>query len=96
MKEQSGKQGKSDTGRQKLFKLSDTTGKMSDLIFNEWPDPDPDDDPARPGVEDELQDLIGRAEERRSDPDKDDPDLGCGGKLPPDHPDADLLDDLDL
>lgn len=94
MEDESGKQGKSDNGRQKLFKLGDTSGKMSDLIFNEGPDPD--DDPARDGVEDELQDLIGRAEERRSDPDKDDPDLGCGGKLPPDHPDADLLDDLDL
>lgn len=96
MEEESGDTGKSDNYRQKLFELSDTTGTMSDPIFNKGPDPDPGDDPARPGVEDELQDLIGRAEEHRSDPDEDDPDLGCGGKLPPDHPDADLLDDLDL
>lgn len=55
------------------------------------------DDPADPGVEDELQDLLGRVDEtsaKRSD--SGEPDLGCGGKLPPDHPDADLLDDLDL
>ncbi len=95
MKEGSRKQGKSDNGRQKSSEYRDTTGKMSDPIFNEGPDPDPDDDPARPGVEDELQDLIGRAENRQDPTDKD-LDLGLGGKLPPDHPDADLLDDLDL
>ncbi|MCB0857339.1 MAG: hypothetical protein KDB57_04360 [Solirubrobacterales bacterium] len=59
-------------------------------------DPDPDDDPANPGVEDELQDLVGRAEERRADPDEEEADVSWGGKLPADHPDADLLDDLDL
>jgi hypothetical protein len=60
------------------------------------PEPDPDDDPAYAGVEDELQDLVGRAEERRPEPDEVEPDVTWGGKLPADHPDADLLDDLDL
>lgn len=57
-----------------------------------------DDDPARPGVEDELQDLVGRVPDRRDkgDDSEDDLDVGLGGKLPPDHPDADLIDDLDL
>ncbi len=76
---------------------------MTDQFFTEGPDPDLDDDPARPGVDDELQDLIGRAEESRPDPDDeagdqvgDELDVSCDGKLPADHPDADMLDDLDL
>ena len=73
---------------------------MTDPFFSEGPDLDPDDDPARAGVEDELQDLIGRAEERRPEAaeneGEDELDVSCGGKLPPDHPDADMLDDLDL
>jgi hypothetical protein len=96
LEEESRSQGKSDNGRQKFFEYRDTTGKMSDPIFNDGPDPDPDDDPARPGVEDELQDLIGRAEERRPEPGEDALDVSWGGKLPPHHPDANVLDDLDL
>lgn len=57
-------------------------------------DPEPD-DPADAGVEDELQDLIGRVRDRQED-DEDELDFSLGGKLPPDHPDADVLDDLDL
>lgn len=59
-------------------------------------EPDPDDDPAKAGVEDELQDLVGSARRRRDDDDDQGLDLSMGGKLPPDHPDADLIDDLDL
>lgn len=59
--------------------------------------PDPDEDPAESGVEDELQDLVGSVRERRNeDEEPDDLDFSCGGKLPPDHPDADVFDDLDL
>jgi len=65
---------------------------------------DPEDpascDPAESGVEDELQDLVGPVCDRSGDRDRhredDELDLSCGGKLPPDHPDADLFDDLDL
>ena len=66
---------------------------MNEPHFCRETEPEPEDDPARPGVEDELQDLIGRVERRRQE---DELDLGCGGKLPANHPDADLLDDLDL
>ena len=59
--------------------------------------PDPDDDPAVTGVEDELQDLVGRVRDRRDDgEDAEELDFSLDGKLPPDHPEADLLDDLDL
>lgn len=59
--------------------------------------PDPEEDPAEPGVKDELQDLVGSIRRRRDDDDDDQElDFSMGGKLPPDHPDADLLDDLDL
>lgn len=56
------------------------------------------DDPADPGVEGELQDLLGRADDSRvkHGTDTGEADSGCGGKLPPDHPDADVFDDLDL
>lgn len=62
------------------------------------PQSDPfSDDPAGPGVDDELQDLVGRADERRrSGKEGNHSEAGCGGKLPPDDPNADLLDDLDL
>ena len=60
-------------------------------------DTDPDDDPAKAGVEDELQDLDGSVRKRRDRQDEDeDLDFSTGGKLPPDHPDADIFDDLDL
>ena len=59
--------------------------------------PDPDDDPAVAGVEDELQDLVGSVRRHRDDDDDDQElDFSMGGKLPPDHPDADVFDDLDL
>ena len=56
------------------------------------------DDPADPGVEDELQDLLGRVDDSRAknETNTGEPDSSCGGKLPPDHPDADVFDDLDL
>ena len=75
---------------------SDTASQMTSWTYENEPCPDPDDDPANPGVEDELQDLIGRAEERKSESNEDELDFSCGGKLPPDHPDADIYDDLDL
>ncbi|MCB0861728.1 MAG: hypothetical protein KDB66_00770 [Solirubrobacterales bacterium] len=59
-------------------------------------EPDPDDDPAKAGVEDELQDLVGLVRRRRDDVDAEELDFSMGGKLPPDHPDADVFDDLDL
>ena len=59
--------------------------------------PDPEEDPAETGVQDELQDLVGSARKRRARQEEDeDVDFSMGGKLPADHPDADLLDDLDL
>ena len=67
---------------------------MRTLIVTGWPDPE--EDPAEAGVEDELQDLVGSVRRRRDDDDDDGLDFSMGGKLPPDHPDADLLDDLDL
>lgn len=59
--------------------------------------PDPE-EPANPGVEDEIQDLVGRVRDRRDDDDEpeEELDFSLGGKLPPDHPDADIFDDLDL
>ena len=56
------------------------------------------DDPADPGVEDELQDLLGRVCDSREKcgTDTGEADSSCGGKLPPDHPNADVFDDLDL
>jgi len=63
-------------------------------MSNDFVDPESD-DPADPGVEDELQDLIGRVGDRPEDEPGDD-DTSCGAKLPPDHPDADVFDDLDL
>ena len=69
---------------------------MTSLKLSDDPQPDRD-DPANPGVEDELQDLVGGVKKRRRDESNDEEfDVGCGGKLPADHPDADLLDDLDL
>ena len=59
-------------------------------------EPDPDDDPAKAGVEDELQDLVGLVRRRRDDVDAEELDFSMGGQLPPDHPDADVFDDLDL
>lgn len=57
--------------------------------------PDPE-DPQNPGVKDELQDLLGwvkpcRRPDREFEAEEDD-----DGHLPPDHPDADIYDDLDL
>lgn len=56
------------------------------------------DDPEDHGVEDELQDLLGWVHDSRAKPETDtgEPNTGCGEKLPPDHPDADVFDDLDL
>lgn len=56
------------------------------------------DDPADPGVRDELQDLLGRVDDSsdKSGTDTGEAGSSCGGKLPPDHPDADVFDDLDL
>ncbi len=53
-------------------------------------------DPQEQGVRDELQDLLGsvkrdRTQDRDLEDDKDE-----DGHLPPDHPDADIYDDLDL
>jgi len=59
--------------------------------------PDPEDDPAEAGVEDELQDLADSDRKCRNRQGEDeDLDFSLGGKLPPNHPDADLIDDLDL
>lgn len=59
--------------------------------------PDPDDDPSEAGIEDELQDLVGSIRRRIDDgDDEQELDFSIGGKLPPDHPDADVFDDLDL
>ena len=59
--------------------------------------PDPDEDPAESGVVDDLQDLVGSVRDHRGNEDEDrELDFSCGGKLPPDHPDADVFDDLDL
>lgn len=59
--------------------------------------PDPDDDPSEAGIEDELQDLVGSIRRRiDDDDDEQELDFSIGGKLPPDHPDADVFDDLDL
>ena len=59
--------------------------------------PDPEEDPAETGVQDELQDLVGSARKRRARQEEDeDVDFSMGGKLSPDHPDADVFDDLDL
>ncbi len=56
-----------------------------------------DEGPGEAEVEDELQDLVGRVRDRREDGDDDgELDFSLGGKLPPDHPDADVFDDLDL
>ena len=55
---------------------------MNYPIISHGLDSDPDDDPANAGVEDELQDLIGRAEERRADPDEEEAGVSWGGKLP--------------
>lgn len=57
--------------------------------------PDPDEDPAKVGVDDELQDLVGSVPEKADEGDEE-LDFSWGGKLPPDHPDADVFDDLDL
>ena len=69
---------------------------MTFLDYKYEPDPDPDEDPVHPGVVDDLQDLLGSVRKRRpTDPDSEvseDED----GHLPPDHPDADIYDDLDL
>ena len=58
--------------------------------------PDPDDDPAQAGGDDELQDLLGLVPDCREDDPPEELDFSLGGKLPPNHPDADLIDDLDL
>jgi hypothetical protein len=43
------------------------------------------------------RDSRSRAGEEASNPESDASlDFSCGGKLPPDHPDADIIDDLDL
>ena len=57
--------------------------------------PDPE-DPQDSGVKDELQDLIGSVKRHRP-PDCDrEAEKDEDGHLPPDHPDADIYDDLDL
>lgn len=58
---------------------------------------DHDEDPVKAEVEDDLQDLVGTVRKRRDRRDEDEElDFSMGGKLPPDHPDADIFDDLDL
>jgi hypothetical protein len=53
-------------------------------------------DPQNYGVKDDLQDLLGSVWKRRPlDPDLES-DEDEYGHLPPDHPDADIYDDLDL
>lgn len=69
---------------------------MSELTGDSCDRTEPDDDPANSGVEDEFQDLVGRVREKQGETVDAEPDVSCGSKLPPDHPDADLLDDLDL
>ena len=57
--------------------------------------PDPE-DPQNSGVKDELQDLLGWVK-RRCPRDSDlEAEEDEHGHLPPDHPDADIYDDLDL
>lgn len=59
--------------------------------------PDAYEDPSEDGIEDELQDLVGSIRRRIDDgDDEQELDFSIGGKLPPDHPDADVFDDLDL